>query len=77
MRLIDGDDLFTKIRQLPNTGASWLVSAEAVFGAILKAPTIEPQLTEEDYTALRERFGAEVEKTVREMAEGNANRWMI
>ena len=34
-------------------------------------------LTEEDYAALRERFGAEVEKTVREMAEGNANRWMI
>lgn len=43
MRLIDGDDLFTKIRRLPNTGAPWLVSAEAVFDAILKAPTIEPQ----------------------------------
>ena len=43
MRAIDADALITKIRRLPNAGTHWFVSAEAVFDAILKAPTIEPQ----------------------------------
>ena len=62
MRLIDGDDLFTKIRQLPNTGASWLVSAEAVFDAILKAPTIEPQRMKGRWIGVTKTGGAELWK---------------
>ena len=43
MRAIDADVLIEKIRKLPNAGIRWFVSAEAVFDAILNAPTIEPQ----------------------------------
>ena len=43
MRLINADALIETIRRLPNAGIHWFVSAEAVFDAILNAPTIKPE----------------------------------
>ena len=41
-----------------------------------KVPSAEP-ITEEDYTELHDRFGAEVEVVVRDMVSGEGKRWMI
>ena len=38
------DDALEAIRKLPNAGIHWLVSAEAVFDAILKLPSAQPEI---------------------------------
>lgn len=38
------DDALEAIRKLPNAGIHWYVSAEAVFDALLKLPSAEPEI---------------------------------
>ena len=37
------DDALEAIRKLPNAGIYWFVSAEAVFNALLKVPSAQPE----------------------------------
>lgn len=37
------DDALEAIRKLPNAGIHWFVSAEAVFNALLKLPSAQPE----------------------------------
>jgi hypothetical protein len=43
-KLIYLDDALEAIRRLPNAGIHWLVSAEAVFDALLKLPSVQPEI---------------------------------
>lgn len=43
------DDALEAIRKLPNAGIHWFVSAEAVFNALLKLPSAQPETEEIGY----------------------------
>lgn len=54
--LIDRQAAIEAIRKLPNAGVHWLVSAEAVFDALLKLPSAQP---EQRCMSLHEPYGKE------------------
>lgn len=41
-KMIYLDDALEAIRKMPNAGIHWFVSAEAVFDALLKLPSAQP-----------------------------------
>ena len=67
------------IRESQADGAYGYLDAKSINNALERMPSadVQPhQLTEEDLTELRHRFGNKVERVVRDMISGKEERWM-